>query len=189
MKKMPALFLSFVLVFAFAGCSAEPSTPSDSSESSESSISSEPINCDVFRDINEKSKQLTYLNIDFDSVEISTISDLAKVSVEAENVTISVSYDKKEYEKKSENLKVLSVSAHAKKDVLSDEEKKEFLDVCKSILLIDEWGLTLDDLKDLKPEDGLSYIKTPDGNELSVIMVYDSSSIITISTKEIWNYY
>ena len=167
MKKALALFFSLVIVFAFAGCSSE---------------------YDVVKDMAEKSKQCSHLNIDFDSIEVSTTYDLAKVSIDAENVTISVIYDKEDYEKNSENLKVLHVTVRSKKDSLSDDEKKEFFDVCRSILLIDEWGLTLDDLKDLKEND-TSYIKTPDGDELSVIMFYDPSPSIDILTKDIWNYY
>ena len=191
MKKMLAMLLSFVMVFAFAGCSAEPSTPSELPESSESSISSEPIKCDVFKDINEKSKQFTCLNIDFDSIKLTdeTKFDYITISAETENILISVKHDREEYNN-SEKPKVLSVIVHSKKDVLSDEEKKEFFDVCKSILLIDEWGLTLDDLKDLN-EEYVSHIKMADGDELSVYIDYVPSPypIIDISTKEIWNYY
>lgn len=78
MKKALTLLLSFVIVLTFAGCSSE---------------------YNVFKDIDEKSKQFSHLNIDFDSIEVSTTQNLVEVSAEAENVTIVVKYDKEEYEK------------------------------------------------------------------------------------------
>ncbi len=167
MKKALALFLSLVIIFVFAGCSSE---------------------YNVFKDIDEKSKQFSHLNIDFDSIEVSATQNLVEVSAEAENVTITVTYDKQEYEKNSENLKVLYVIVDSKKDIFSDVDKKEFFDVCRSMLLIDEWKLTVNDLKDLN-EENESYIKTPNGEELSVFIGYGSPSIIDIHTKDIWNYY
>lgn len=162
MKKMLALFLSFVIVFAFAGCSSElSSVSSELPESSESSVSSEPAKHDVFKDINEKSKQFTYLDIDFDSIKANDEDGSLSLYTQTSNGwSIFVFYDD------SENYKINHISIVS---TGTEKNETEFMDVCKSVLLIDEWGLTPEDIKNL-PLKGTIEIHSPLVGDLRVMM-------------------
>lgn len=166
MKKALALFFSLVIVFAFAGCSSE---------------------YDVFKDMDEKSKQFSHLNIDFDSIEVSDEEtyDCTSVFAEADNVAILVYYDREEY-KTSKRPKVLSMTAFSKANSFSDDVKNDLFNACKSMLLIDEWNLNSDDIESLN-KSGRSDIKTPDGEKLTVSIDFETVGSVSIDTEEMRN--
>ena len=147
MKKMLALFLSFVLVFAFAGCSAK---------------------YNVFKEIEQKSKRFD-VNLSFDSIEVveETVEyGLTAVGGAGEDFVLIVNYDSEEY-KTSSHPKIIYLSYFSEKDITSSDDEKTFLNTCKSILLIDEWGLTIEDIEELEM-DCYIYVETKSGETLEI---------------------
>ena len=162
MKKMLALFLSFVLVFAFAGCSAK---------------------YDVFRDIEQKSKRFD-VNLSFDSIEVVEENDeygFATVSAAQKDVFLFIDYDSEEY-KTSSHPKIiyLYLSTYGM-------HEERFLNTCKSILLIDEWGLTISDLKELDADCRID-VETESGETL-YISTDSEIGRLTVATDDYWSHF
>ena len=162
MKKMLALFLSFVLVFAFAGCSAK---------------------YDVFRDIEQKSKRFD-VNLSFDSIEVVEENDeygLTTVSAAQKDVLLFIDYDSEEY-KSSPHPKIIYLEL-----ILADYNEERFLNICKSILLIDEWGLTISDLKELDADCHID-VETESGETLH-ISTDSEMGRLTVETDDYWSHF
>ena len=164
MKKMLALFLSFVLVFAFAGCSDK---------------------YDVFRDIEQKSKRFDE-DISFDSIEVLDENDeygFASVCAAGEGAVLFIYYDSEEY-KASSHPKIIYLSL----SLIDDKDNEEkFLNICKSILLIDEWGLTIEDIEELDADCRI-YVETESGETLH-ISTNSEMGWFTVETEDYGDYY
>ena len=168
MKKALALFLSLVIVFAFAGCS---------------------FKYNVFQNIAQKSKRFKDVNLSVKSIEVLEENDeygFTVVSATGEDFIFLIDYDSEEY-KTSFHPKIISLFFHSLKDITSSDDEKIFLNTCKSILLIDDWGLTIGDLKELKKKGSFS-VETESGEKLEIRTNIEIGEL-SVYTDEMWAYY
>lgn len=168
MKKALALFLSLVIVFAFTGCS---------------------FKYNVFQNIEQKSKRFKDVNLSVKSMEVLEENDeygFTIVSATGEDFIFLVYYDSEEY-KTSFHPKIISLSFNFLNDITSSDDEKIFLNTCKSILLIDDWGLTIGDLKELKKKGSFS-VETESGENLE-IRTDSNPCHLSVYTDEMWAYY
>ncbi len=131
MKRMIVFVISLITVFSFASCTSQPYVP---------------VEVDVLKEIDENSKQ--FVPIDWDEVtyqikKLPTAKEVYVARGEAEGISLEVEYDGIE-----EDADIFSI-------IISLSEKKfeeKYKSACKAALMIDEWGLSEEELQTFSTE-------------------------------------